>query len=210
MSYALEFLTVEFDSLQKFFAEGDAAIRDKVIKLGDEIYGDMAADDEREEALFVWKEVVTSLSGGNLGKYLAAQKQYSFPGDHSDQMSPTQSLAFASIARHFCQPIAGVAHSSSAGEIFRTEPFAYLKQSGFPGGIDPFLLLERPLFNQLSDSLPAWGGLTRDELAGISMDDLTKAQSDSGDSDTDIWVNQILSLTEEAKLRNCDLITLYE
>lgn len=210
MSYSLEFLTVEFDSLQKFFAEGDSVVRQAVIELGDEIYAGAEDNEEMKEARFVWSEIVTSMSGGNLGQYLAAQKYYETFNDRNDRMSHVKSLAFAAIARHFCEAIAGIHHSSSGGEIFRTEPFEYLKQSGFLGRIDPFLLIERPLFNQIPDSFPGWGGLSRDELASISTDDLNNAQADSGDSEVDIWVNGILNLTEEAKLRGLDLITIYE
>jgi hypothetical protein len=42
------------------------------------------------------------------------------------------------------------------------------------------------------------------------MDDLIDALADSGDSDVNAWVNEILNLTEEAKLRGLDLVTLYE
>jgi len=210
MSYALEFLTIELDSLQNFFESGDSAIRQSVIAQGTEIYGGREDDVEMQEARFVWEEIVNSLSGGKLGKYLAAQKPLGIVGDDNDMVSDMKALAIASIVRRFGESVAGVQHSNSSGEIFRDEPFTYLKQAGFIDRIDPFHLLQRPLFNQISFSFPLWGGLTRAELASIPMDKLSAARPDSGDTDVDIWVAGILDLVEEVKLRELDLVTLYE
>lgn len=211
MSYTLEFLSIELEEVRKFFASGDAAVRDAIIEQAREIYPDDEDNaEEVEEARIVWREIVLSLAGGNFGKYLAAQPALGTVGDHNHRVSDMKSIVAASVLRRYGKSIAGVFHSSAAGEIFRSEPFEYLRQTGFLGRIDPFFLLERPLFNQIPDSFPAWGGLTSGELDGISMDDLTDALADSGDSDVNAWVNEILNLTEEAKLRGLDLVTLYE
>ena len=93
--------------------------------------------------------------------------------------------------------------------MFRREPFDYLNRSGFLGGINSFLLLQRPFFNQTALSIPSWGGLTRAELAAISMDDLIAAVPASGDSDVNSWTSGILNLLEEAKLHELDLVTIY-
>lgn len=210
MSYGLEFLTIELDSLRNFFASGDDAVCQTVIEKGAEIYEGGEDDEEMQEARFVWEEIVNSLSGGNLGKYLAEQKSFGNSGSEGDRVSQMKSLAIASIVRQYGQAIAGVFHSSSSGELFRNETFTYLRQSGFLGIIDPFLLLERPLFNQIPHSFPGWGGLTRAELENISIDKLTSASANSDDTDVDSWANGILSLIEESKLRELDLVTLYE
>lgn len=211
MSYTLEFLSIELEEARKFFASGDAAVRDAIIEEGKEIYrSDDETDEETQEARIVWKEIVLSLSGGNFGKYLAAQPALGINGDHNNEVSEMKSIVMASVVRRYGKSIAGIFHSSASGEIFRVEPFEYLKHSGFFGRIDPFHLLDRPLFNQIPESFPGWGGLTRGELADISMDDLTAARSDSGDSDVDVWANQILDLIEEVKLRGLDLVTIYE
>jgi hypothetical protein len=212
MSYTLEFLSIELEEVRKFFASGDAAVRDAIIEEGKEIYrsDDADMDEEVQEARIVWKEIVLSLSGGDFGKYLAEQPVLGITGDHNHQVSEMKSIVMASVIRRYGENIAGVFHSSGSGETFRSEPFEYLKQTGLFGRTDPLFLLERPLFNQIPDSFPGWGGLTRGELAEISMDDLTVAQADSGDSDVNIWVSEILNLTEEVKLRGLDLVTIYE
>lgn len=212
MSYTLEFISIDLEEVRKFFVSGDAAVRDAIIEKGKEIYrsDDADMDEEVEEARIIWKEIAVSLSGGNFGKYLAEQPALGTTGDDNNQISEMKSIVMASVLRHYGKSIAGVFHSSGSGEIFRSEPFEYLKQSGFLGRVDPFFLLERPLFNQIPDSFPGWGGLTRGELDGISMDDLTTAQADSDDSDVNVWVNEILNLTEEVKLRGLDLVTIYE
>lgn len=210
MSYGLEFLTVKLDSLRNFFASGDDAVCQAVIEKGAEIYEGDENDEEMKEARFVWEEIINSLSGGNLGKYLAEQKSFGASASGGDRVSQMKSLAIASIIRQHGQAVAGVFHSSSSGELFRNETFIYLKQQGFLGGIDPFFLLERPLFNQIPHSFPCWGGLTHAELKSISADKLSSAGADSGDTDVDSWTNSILSLTEECKSRELDLITLYE
>jgi len=121
-----------------------------------------------------------------------------------------KALAIACVIREIGANIAGVFHTSTSGDDFRGEPFEYLKQSGFLGGIDPFFVLQRPLFNQVSPTFPNWGGLTRAELEGIPLDKLSNAIPNSGDSDVDGWVGGILSLVEEVKLSELDLITIYE
>ncbi len=209
MSYGLDFLSVELDLLRDFFASGDEAVRTAVIEKGKEIY-EGEDNEEMQEARFVWEEIVNSLSGGNLGKYLAEQKPFGNSGNENDRVSRMKALAIASIIRQYGQDIAGVFHSSSSGEIFRNETFTYLRQSGFLGMIDPFILLERPLFNQTPHSFPGWGGLTRTELASIPAENLTSARPDSGDTDVDMWMTGILNLVEESKLGGLDLITLYE
>ncbi|HSK73768.1 MAG TPA: hypothetical protein VK892_18870 [Pyrinomonadaceae bacterium] len=208
MSYGLEFLSVKLDSVKDFFASGNPAIVPAIIAEGKRIYD--GEDEEAQENRFVWEEIVNSLSGGNLGKYLAGQKPLGTVNDENFRVSQMKSLAIAVIIRKYSDSIAGVFHSSGSGEIFRTEPFEYIKEARFLGGVDPFLLLERPFFNYLPHSFPSWGGLTRAELDSIPLDELTSARPDSGDTDVDIWVGGLLDLIEESKLRELDLITLYE
>ena len=210
MSYGIDFLSIELDALRNFFASGDSAVRQRVIEKGKEIYPGDEEDEEVQEARFVWEEIVRSLGGRKLGKYLAEQKPLGTTGDGNDTASQMKALAIACVVREFGENIAGVYHSTDSGEAFCTGPFEYLKQSGFIGRTDPYHILQRPLFNQISSTFPGWGGLTRTELAGISMDTLTSAIPDSDDSDVDAWVGGILDLIEEVKLRDLDLVTLYE
>jgi hypothetical protein len=209
MSRGLEFFNIELDSLRKLFASGDEAICRTVIAKGKEIY-EGEDNEEMQEARFVWEEIINSLNGGKLGKYISSQNNFEAKGDHNDVISEMKSLAFACIIREIGSSIAGVFHSTGSGDIFRNEPFVYLNQSGFLGKTNSFLLLERPLFNQTPFYSPTWGGLTRTELAGISSETLDSARPSSGDSDIDVWVSGILNLIEETKISGLDLVTIYE
>lgn len=210
MSCALEFLSIDLNAVKDFFASGNPEIREEIIAKGKEIYEGDEDDEEIQESRFVWGEIVRSLSGGNLGKYLAAQEPLGTINNANDIVSKIKALTIRSVIRKSGQSIAGVFHSNGSGEIFRNEPFVYLNQSGFLGRINSSLILERPLFNQIHLAFPGWGGLTRSELASIPMDGLIAARPDSGDTDVDSWVYEILNLIEDVKLRELDLVTIYE
>lgn len=210
MSCGLEFLSIDLSLVQNFFASGDSAIYQTLIAQGREIFNGDEDDEETQEERFVWEEIIRSLSGGKLGKYLAGQKPLGTIGKENDSISEMKALAVRSVVRYFGQSIAAVFHSTNSGELFCSEPFEYLNQSGFIGRTDSFLLLQRPLFNQIHFASPSWGGLTRVELLGIPIDNLAVASPDSGDTDVDSWVCGILNLVEEAKLQELDLVTIYE
>jgi hypothetical protein len=209
MSCKLEFISVDLETIKDFFANGDAGASKTLIAKGAEIYDGDDEDEETQEDRLVWREIIQSLNGGSLGKYLAGQKPFGETSERNDLISEMKARALACILRHFGKSIAGVFHSINAGETFCTDPFEYINQSGFLNRTDSFLVLERPFFNQLSVSLPGFGGLTRTELAGISLDNMN-AVIDSDDSDVDAWVDGILTLVEEAKRHELDLVTIYE
>jgi len=209
MARALEFLSIDLELVQKFFADGDSSAYQALITRGEQIYNGEDEEETAEERL-VWEEIIRSMSGGNLGKYLAAQKPLGTTSATNDPVSEMKSVALVAVARHFGESLAGVFHSTGASEIFCTEPFEYINQAGFLSRLDSFMLLERSFFNHISLSVPALGGLTRTELSGIPLNTLNSAVINSEDTDVDSWTDGILTLVEEAKTRGLDLVTIYE
>lgn len=210
MSCMLEFISIKLDDIKDLFASGNDAIRDDIIAEGNKIYNKDPNDEETQEARFLWGEIAHSLCGGKLGEYLSKQIPLGTINDKNDLISEMKALSITTAIRLIGHSIAGVSHSNRAGDIFRTEPFTYLNQSGFLGNINSFLILNRPLFNQIHLSFPGCGGLTKSELASIQMDKLSLARPSSGDTDVDAWVCGILNLIEEVKLHDLDLVTIYE
>lgn len=210
MSIVLEFIGINLDTVKSFFDAGDSSILTSVIAEGKEIYDGDDNDEETQEERFVWEEIANSLSGGKLGKYLSTQKSFGIMTDKNDPVSEMKTLAITSVVRNIGKSIGGVYHANNSGDAFRSEPFAYLNQSGFLGRIDSYILLQRPFFNLIHDGIPGIGGLTRTELESIQMDKLMIAKPASGDTDVDSWVSGILDLIEEVKLRELDLVTIYE
>lgn len=210
MSSVLEFIGINLDTVKSYFETGDSQILTSVIAEGKEIYDGDDEDEETQEERLVWEEIVNSISGGKLGKYLSTQKSFGILSDRNDPVSEMKALAITSVIRNIGESIGGVIHSINSGDIFCSEPFAYLNQSGFVGKIDSYLLLRRPFFNLIHDGNPSIGGLTRIELDSIQMDELMIAKPASDDTDVDSWVGGILDLIEEVKLRELDLVTIYE
>jgi hypothetical protein len=206
MSSGLEFFSIDLDDVVLFLRDGDAAVLQGLLDAGADPMGPRESADEN---LTVWNDLARSLSGGKQGEYLSRWPPFESDGPR-EYVSRIRALLMEELIRQCGDSLGLVSHAAGSSAQFLREPFEYLDASGLLGPNKAVYLTDRPLFRQWYPSSPSWGGLTRQEIAQLQLAKIALADPDSGDTDVNSWVRDVMSALEYAAEWERDLVTLYD
>jgi len=115
----------------------------------------------------------------------------------------------AGIIRTVGDRVGEMEHVTRSGEFFRDDFLGKEAPAVLRTSVSLGLLVSRPLFGLTHELYPSWGGLTKAEIAAVLGPFSSENLPETGDSDIDGWLYELVDCLEAVRQSGSDLVSLY-
>jgi hypothetical protein len=194
MGYSLEFYCLSWEMLRSELTKRrpdvtEAAYESQWMELWE----------DEEDPTSVWARALDEISTA-----LAIERSGS---TESLELSDDAALAFVAIVRRLGSYLGSLEHASASGEYFREEFLSRIAAGFFQEPLLGEYLTERPFHGLTSDVYPSWGGLRQAEVSQLM--NKYRPPGQELEEDFSIWLDELVTLLEDATDAKNDLVTLY-
>lgn len=202
MGYSLDLFCLDWQRLGNALGSGDLAMIDRVSRGTGAAFFPDAARRGHDCA-----KALEGLILGDYGKRLRARGVDAAMAE-PETVTAEVAIAFCALIETLGQTAGQVIHNSAAGTAFR-DRFLFQAQVVLQSPVDLDRLIQRPLFGIVHEGYPAWGGLSRAEVAQVLSRHPLEELPEMEDSDQDEWLYGILEALQHSRQAGVDSITLY-